>query len=68
VPKKFARAPAAITSTSPLHVCPSVAVTVFVSGSIAAISASLTSTFGWLRNTLRSENATLPGASCEVAT
>src|SRR3954468_1669295 len=53
---------------SPWNCAPPVVVTVRVCGSTAATSASLTSTFAWLRKSLRSENPTWLGAICDVAT
>ena len=58
----------ATTSASPVSGSPSVIVTVRAAGSTAATSASLTSTFGLSRNSLRIWNAMSLGASWEVAT
>ena len=68
VPKKFGCEPAARTSASPVHVSPSVDVTVLVAVSTAEISASFTSTLSWSAKTSRSECAISLGASNEVAT
>ena len=60
VPKKLGREPAASTRLSPVQVCPSPAVTVLRTGSIATTSAILTSTLRRWKS-LRNENAASAG-------